>query len=115
MQNTPFIEKRIFPRFKISIPLSFLDLKSDKLLTQQTHDISTQGLCIVANQEFPLGANLDMRIQMIDNNEKIYVKGNVVWYRMIDSGKYRIGIKLEDSKLKPIPLVLRTIMAKREY
>lgn len=115
MQNMPFTEKRIFPRFTISIPLTLSEQKSQRSFTAQTYDISTQGLCIVADQEFPSGSNLDMRIQMVDNNEKICVKGKVVWSSMINSGKYKIGIELEEPKLKPISLVLRTIMAQRKH
>lgn len=114
MENLPFTEKRIFPRFTITIPLTFFVQKSDKSFTAQTHDISTQGVCIVANEELPSGLDLDMRIQMMDNNEKICLKGKVIWSCMIDSGKYKIGVKLEEPKLKPIPLVLRTIMAQRK-
>jgi len=115
MQNVPFTEKRIFPRFTITIPLTFLEQKSSRSFTAQTHDISTRGLCIVADQEFPSGSDLDMRIQMVDNNEKISVKGKVIWSCMINSGKYKIGIELEEPKLKSISLVLRTIMAQRKH
>jgi len=114
MQDMPFSEQRIFPRFTITIPLTFFELNSNKPLTAQTHDVSSQGLCIVADRQVPSGSNLDMRLQMMDNNERICIRGKVIWSSMIDPGKYRIGIKLEDSRLKPIPLVLRTIMALRK-
>ncbi len=111
----PFTEKRISPRFTISIPLTCCEQRTSKSFTAQTHDISTQGLCIVADQELPSGSDLDIRIQMVDNNEKISVKGKVVWSCMINSGKYKLGIELEEPKLKPIPIVLRTIMAQRKH
>ena len=110
-----FTEKRTFPRFKITIPLIFFERIFNKSSSVQTHDIGTQGVSIVADEKLPSGSDLDMRIQMPDNNEKICVKGKVIWARAINSDKYRIGIKLKESILKPIPLVLRTIMAQRKY
>jgi len=50
-----------------------------------------------------------------DNGEEILRKGKVVWSRMVNSIKYRIGIKLEEPNLKPIPIILRTIGNKRKY
>ena len=115
MQNAAYAEKRIFPRFPVNIPLFFLQLASSNIYTAVTHDISTQGLCLVVDRQVLLGTELDIHLQMKDNNEKISLKGKVVWSDMVDIGKYKIGIQLEETKLKPIPLVLRTIMAQRKY
>jgi len=115
MQEVPFTEKRTFPRFTVTIPLTFLQQESNKPVSGQTHDISSQGVCMLSEQKLSSSSDLDIHIHMIDNNEKICLKGKVVWSCMAGDGKYRIGIKLEESKLKPIPLVLRTIMAQRKH
>lgn len=115
MENMPFNEKRIFPRFTINIPLTFCELRSNTSFAGQTHDISTQGVCMLTERKVSSGSDLDLSLKMVDNNERIYVKGKVVWSCMLDSGKYKIGIQLEEPRLKPIPLVLRTIMAQRKH
>jgi len=115
MENLAFTEKRTYPRFNVSIPLSCFDLNSDKKINAQSHDISTEGLGIIVVKPIPVGAELDICIHMLDNGEKIYRKGKVVWSNEIDSGSYRIGIRLEEQKLDPVPLVLRTIMAQKDY
>jgi len=115
MENSEFIEKRAFPRFPVNIQLRYLDAGLDKIIRTQTFDISAQGLCMIADKELPPGFSLDIFLQMIDDGEKIYRKGKVVWANVIGSEKYRVGIKLEEPRLEPIPLVLRTIMSQKGY
>jgi len=115
MPDSSFKEKRNFPRFLANLPLALLEQKIKKTFTAQTHDISSHGLCVITDQQMSPGSDFDMCIRMLDNNEQIRVKGQVVWSNMIDSLKYRTGIKLADSVLKPIPMVLRTIMARRQF
>lgn len=110
-----FTERRAFPRFPVKIPLGFYESGSPEQTNTQTHDISAQGICIVACKEIPAGDFLDIYLQMPDTGEKIYRRGKVVWSSSINHTTYKLGIKLEDSPLKPIPLVLRAIKAQREY
>ncbi len=115
MQNSFFSEKRVSPRFPVGIPLSYFESGSENAIHIQTYDIGAEGICIVTDKELPPGTCLDIYLHMLDNGEKIYRKGRVIWLNIIDSVKYRIGIKLEKPNLKTIPLVLRTIKAKRKY
>jgi len=115
MENPSFVEKRAFSRFNIAIPLVYSEANSAETILAQTYDIDTEGLSIITDKQLPCGASLDICLRMVDNDEQIYRKGKVIWSDMLDSGKYRIGIKLEEPKLKPIPLVLRTIIARKKY
>jgi hypothetical protein len=115
MQNFSFLEKRLFPRFAVSIPLSYFNPSLDKTMRTQTRDISAEGLCILTDRVLAPATSLDIFLQMIDDGKKIYRKGKVVWVNVSDSDKYRIGIKLEPPKLDSIALVLRTIIAQKEY
>lgn len=110
-----FTERRVFPRFPVKIPLGFCEPGSTEQINTQTHDISAQGLCIVTGKEITDGTFLDIYLQMPDTGEKIYRRGKVVWSSAINHATYKLGIKLEDPPLKPIPLVLRAIKAQREY
>lgn len=114
MENTVNQERRIYPRFAISIPALCCVVDSNELSRGYTHDICAGGLCLVANTTFPRGALVDVVLEMLDTGERIYNKGMIVWYQEIDSSNARLGIKL-DGFLKPIPLVLRSIKILRHY
>ena len=81
----------------------------------QTHDISAQGLGLITDKKLEPGTCLDLNLQMPDNAEKINRKAKVVWIAVLDSKTNRVGIKLEEQKLNPIALVLRTINYQRKY
>ncbi len=115
MENQSFEEKRAFPRFPVAISLTYLDPNSNKILESETHDISAQGLGITTDEELPSGIYIDINLNMPDNGEKISHKGRVIWSKKIYPLKYRAGVKLEEPKIKPIPLVLRIINHKRNY
>ncbi len=115
MQTYDFKEKRSHPRFVINIPLNYIDSEIHRPNPTKTFDISINGLCLFANRSLPAGSELDIDIELLDNGEHIQVTGRCMWSKMIEIGKYRIGIFLEKTQLKPIPLVLRTVKAQRHY
>lgn len=104
-------EKRTELRFPVVLSSSCLELSSAQTLNAQTHDISQGGLCLATDREIPLGIQIEIVLKMMDNNEMIHRKGTVIWSASYGDNAHRIGIKLEEPKLKPVPLVLRTIMA----
>ena len=104
-----FKEKRAYPRLNISIPISCIEPNSKTTVNAYTHDISKQGIGILCEKELPQGASLEVYIKMIDNGEIISAKGTVVWSIAANENKFRIGIRLEDKQIEPIPLALRTI------
>ncbi|MBL7151934.1 MAG: PilZ domain-containing protein [Candidatus Omnitrophica bacterium] len=108
MFNGGFREKRIFPRFPISIEATLMDPSlCGQTIEATTNDISVSGIGIITQQQLTPGTELRICLRMNDNGEEIYLKGRAVWITVVNSQKYRVGIKLEDSDLKPIPLVLR--------
>jgi len=115
METSPFLEKRAFPRYTAKIPLTYFGSDSSKEFQVKTHDISAQGLCIITDRELIPGSALDIFLYMADNSGKIYRKGKAVWCKILENDLYRIGIKLEEPNLNPIPLVLKAIMPQREY
>jgi len=109
MQNAEFEEKRAHTRFAAHIPVEYCQENSDTRVISVTNNISVEGICLVTNKPVPAGGTLEIYLKMSDNGEKICTKGKVVWSVQVKADNYQIGIKLEESKLKPIPLVLRTI------
>jgi hypothetical protein len=104
-------EKRVELRFPVAIYSSCFEFGSADTVNGETHDISRGGVCLITGTEIPLGTQIEVILKMIDNDETVLKKGIVVWSAMYGDDAHRIGIKLQEPKLKPIPLVLRTIMA----
>jgi hypothetical protein len=115
MEKSPFIEKRNNPRFPVNLPVSCFNLNSNQPNKVQTHDISAEGLCLITDKEMPVGSWLEVFIHMLDKSEQLYRRGKVIWSNSIDNGIYRIGVRLEPPKLNSTNIVLRTIIAQRNY
>lgn len=113
--QTQFVEKRAYPRYPISIPVSCFLPELNKTVDTCTCDISATGVGIIASDELSPGSWLNLCLQMPDNAEKISRKAKVVWSSMMSANSFRVGIRLEESSLKPIPLVLRAINHQRKY
>ncbi len=114
LQWKSFVEKRQFRRFPAIIPLSYFEYGTNKTNDVQTYDISAEGICVFTNKELSVGLNLEVILYVDNNKEIITRKGRIVWSRLVDN-KHRTGLILEDARLRPIPIVLKTIVARRKY
>lgn len=101
-------DKRKEPRFPVTIPVTCRDPISNNTVYAQIHDISDSGLGVLVTKCLPIGTLLDLKLSMIDSSEQLLARGRVVWAEILNYNKYRMGIKLEDQKLRAIELVLRT-------
>ena len=110
-----FLEKRVYARFPINIPLTYSEFGTQQKSHACTRDISAQGLCIIVDADEILtpGANIEICLEMEDNAELIYLRGKVAWSGMVVCDKQRVGIQLEGQKLKVLSLVLRVLKSKR--
>ena len=102
-------EKRKFVRFLIAIPLKYARMGIRKLGATCTHNISAQGLSLVTIEELPVNTSLDLSLKIPDNGEDIPLEAEVVWTQQMNGSGYRSGLKIRNTQIKPIPLVLRTI------
>ncbi len=114
MENVESKERRAHPRFTVSIPALYCTADATELSRGYTRDISVGGICLVGNVSFPHGTRVDVILELMDTGERIYNKGQIVWYQQVDDANVYLGIKL-DGFLKPIPLVLRSIKIQRQY
>jgi len=116
MEENPFIEKRLYPRFPVTLPVACCFCESSSQFTAQTHDISVEGIGLISTEELQAGSQIEISLCMSDNGEEIIRRGTVVWSIKVAGSKYcRAGIKLTDGHLRPIPLVLRTICNQGSY
>ena len=115
MNYNGFQEKRVDVRFDVPIQVTYLDPDNDYVVQAQAKNISAKGLGLVTNKALIPGTILEVCLQMADNQEKIRRRCKVVWSNSLETGSIRLGVELEEPKLKPVPLVLRTIMTQRRY
>ena len=113
--RVPFEEKRACPRFPVSISVTCYMPDLDKTVDSYTCDISAIGIGMVVNENLPPGTRLDLCLHMPDNGERIMRKAQVVWSNSLGLESYRVGIKLQEANIKPIPLILRTLNYQRKY
>jgi len=112
MQLWDFTERRKCPRYEITLSSKEVDLNSMREVNSTTRDICEQGLGILSSEEMFLDTPVDVCLEMPDNQEKISVRGKVVWARTAEQKQYRAGICLDKFGLKPILLILRIIKLK---
>ncbi|MFA5436996.1 MAG: PilZ domain-containing protein [Candidatus Omnitrophota bacterium] len=109
MPKEGFTEKRKFVRFLISIPLKYAKVGIKQIASVITRDISAEGMGLITTEEVPVNAPLSVCLTIPDNGEEIPLDAEVCWSRKDGQGKYHSGLKLKRSRIKPIPLVLRTV------
>jgi len=99
MQETKFLDRRVFERIPVRLPLRFLDLTSNKEGLVKTHDISGGGIGIVADEKLLPHTSLEMWLQIPNSDVPLYTRGRVVWSENFESNQYRAGISLEKVEL----------------
>ena len=109
MQNTEFEDRRIIQRIPTRFPLRFLAAHSNKEGLAQIQDVSANGIGLLTEKDLQRHTPLEMRLQIPDKDELLYVRGEVVWSNMIEANRYKIGIKLEKMDLVDLMELLRVL------
>jgi len=112
MPEPDFKEKRAFLRFPICLPVTCYDYTRQIKAEFQTHDIGANGFGLITDKPFEPDTTLDISLDKTDDAEYFYAKGKVVWQRAEEANKYRVGVELDEPKLKPIPLILKVIQSR---
>lgn len=100
-------DKRIFARFKVDFPLRFLASAFSNEKNARSVDISAKGIGFVSEERLPTHEPLELWLDLSDNAEPIYLRGNVVWSTPFGNNNYRSGINLEKADLMGLARVLR--------
>ena len=101
-------DHRIFERFKASFPLRFIDLKRNKEGEAEVQDVSAKGLGIILEEQLAPDTALEMWLDIPDKGEPVYTRGEVVWSKLSQPGKWRAGVALEKADLMGMSRVLRS-------
>ena len=109
MQKTESKDRRLFERIPVERSLRFLAPRSNKAGLAQTQDISAQGIGLLTEKELLPRTPLEIWLHIPDKGEPLYTRGRVVWSKMVEPNRYKVGIGLEKVDLMGMSRVLRTI------
>ncbi len=106
MENADLNDRRIFERFKLELPLSYL--KGDGQIKGHvcTHDISAEGVGISSDNELSEGTILTIALSVPDINKELPAQGIVIWSKKLGNCS-RAGIKLIQAEIMELSTVLR--------
>ncbi|RJP27895.1 MAG: PilZ domain-containing protein [Candidatus Omnitrophota bacterium] len=100
-------DKRIFARINAKFALRFIDSDTGKEGSAQTLDISAKGIGFITKEEVPRPSSLEMWLDIPDQGESFYTRGQVAWSKRLSPAQNRIGIELEKADLMGLSRVLR--------
>jgi len=107
MEKERSVDRRIFARFPASFPARFLDANSNREGRATTCDVSAKGIGLISGTELPAHAPVELWLDIPDQGEPLYTRGEVAWSRASGGDKYRCGINLEKADLMGLARVLR--------
>ena len=88
------MEKRQYPRFAFSEPVSYQHTEGSQELGSMGEDISQGGVRIRVNEFLPLLKILNLRLHLNNPSRVLDVKGQVVWVRELPLGEtFDVGIR----------------------
>ena len=90
------IERRMFERFKIDLPVRFLCKESNKEEKGRIIDISAGGVgLILTTEEVGAGMHLERWIDITEDKTPLYLTGVVVWSEKIEPQLFRVGVQFD--------------------
>jgi len=90
------IDRRMFERFKVDLPIRFLCKETNKEGKGRIIDISAGGGgLILTTEEVGVGMHLEMWIEVPDDKDPLYITGIVVWSTKIEQEVFRVGVQFD--------------------
>ena len=109
MLNEGSQDRRVFERFLASIPVRFLNPRTNQEGFCKTQDISAKGLGLETKELLAVNSDLELWLEIPDKGEPLYTRGAVAWSKSSGVNEYRAGINLEKADLMGLSRVLRTM------
>ncbi|MFH1202602.1 MAG: PilZ domain-containing protein, partial [Candidatus Omnitrophota bacterium] len=100
-------DRRVFARIDSRFPVRFLDSTSGQEGRADTIDISANGLGLLAQQNLSVRTPLEMWLDIPDQHEPLYTRGEVVWSGPFSEREgQRVGVRLEKAELMGLARIL---------
>ncbi len=107
MEKEKLRDRRIFARFPVRFPVRFLDASSNKEGQGTACDVSAKGIGMVSSAELTAHTPVELWLDIPDQGEPLYTRGEVVWSQAAAGNGYRSGINLEKADLMGLSRVFR--------
>ncbi|MCU0651471.1 MAG: PilZ domain-containing protein [Candidatus Omnitrophica bacterium] len=107
MEKDRLKDRRIFARFPAHFPARFLDASSNKEGRATACDVSAKGVGLVLGAELPAHTPVELWLDIPDQGEPLYTRGEVAWSQAAAGNAFRCGINLERADLMGLARVLR--------
>lgn len=104
----PAQDKRIFQRFSANLPVRLLNISSGREGAAITADVSAKGIGILSREELKAHTPIELWLQIPDDLEPVYTRGEVVWSKPSGDDGYRVGVSLEKADLMGLSRILRS-------
>jgi c-di-GMP-binding flagellar brake protein YcgR len=102
-------DRRIFERFHARFPLRFLSMGENKEGKAFTQDISAKGIGMTTDEELAIHTPLEMWLELSEKEEPAYARGEVVWSKMIEPNRFKVGVELEKADLMGVSRIIRAL------
>ena len=105
-RNTSVEDKREFQRYTVRLMVQVTGLEDKRVDIAYTHDISAKGAGLVCKEQFGKNSHIDLWLYSAIRGEPFYIKGEVVWSKVVDQNTWRMGIEFERADFMGISKVL---------
>lgn len=105
-------ERRQSVRYEVKFFARVVHGLTGEEMATTSRDISAKGVGLIVDRPLMLGEIVDITLVMPDNSEQFETRGMVIWVQVQEQKYYRAGIEITDRELRPIPMVLRSIIVR---
>jgi len=106
-QQKNYEDRRVFERFPVNFPVRFLSLGLKQEGSAHACDISAKGIGFISKTKLTPHLSLELWMDMPDNGEPLYTRGEVAWSKPSGNNEYRTGISLEKADFMGLGRALR--------
>ena len=107
MENSNNLERRVFERFSVELPVRFIDIYRYQEGEGKTVDISAKGIGMVTEQNLTPFTPVELWVDTPLQHQTFYARGEVVWSKPISENLWRIGLEFERADLMGVAQLLR--------
>jgi hypothetical protein len=104
-------DRRTYERFQVELPMNCSSENSPEQDRLCVHDISAEGIGVIAYKAFSPGVEVNMSLQLPGVNKELSAQGKVIWSEKSE-GCFRVGINLERTGFMEVSTILRFLRAK---
>lgn len=87
------IDRRLWERFPARFPAKLKDERSDFGENLTLCDASATGIRFLSKERFYVHDSVALEVKVPDGQNPMYIKGEVVWVRQRENGRWEIGLR----------------------